>query len=242
MAEIEGLSPRANEIYDFIRRKIQDRGYGPTVREIGAEFGIRSPKGVMCHLNVLQKKGLIHREPNMSRALEPLEGSRESRERVPSPPGAGDLLRQHLDARDFAELGIEPAVQLECSDCGWHGEATAATLYGLIELLRSRAERDYTCESCTPGRYFSWRPQARRPVLRKLPYADYLLSDDWRRKRDRLIEAAGHRCQLCNAPSSEVNLNVHHRTYERLGHEADGDLIVLCEECHDRHHHDPEDD
>jgi repressor LexA len=75
MADLEALTPRQREIYQFIRRKIQGRGYGPTVREIGNEFGIRSPNGVMCHLKALQKKGLIHREPNMSRAIQLLDES-----------------------------------------------------------------------------------------------------------------------------------------------------------------------
>ena len=67
------LTPRQREIYNFIRSKIQGRGYGPTVREIGLHFQIKSPNGVMCHLKALQKKGLIHREPNMSRAIQLLE-------------------------------------------------------------------------------------------------------------------------------------------------------------------------
>lgn len=73
MADLDHLTQRQREIYEFIRGKIQGRGYGPTVREIGNQFGIRSPNGVMCHLKALQKKGLIHREPNMSRAIQLLE-------------------------------------------------------------------------------------------------------------------------------------------------------------------------
>jgi len=73
MAEHDTLTPRQREIYNFIRSKIQGRGYGPTVREIGVQFLIKSPNGVMCHLKALQKKGLIHREPNMSRAIQLLE-------------------------------------------------------------------------------------------------------------------------------------------------------------------------
>jgi repressor LexA len=73
MADLEALTPRQREIYNFIRGKIQGRGYGPTVREIGVHFQIKSPNGVMCHLKALQKKGLIHREPNMSRAIQLLE-------------------------------------------------------------------------------------------------------------------------------------------------------------------------
>ena len=73
MADLDALTSRQREIYSFIRSKIQGRGYGPTVREIGLEFHIKSPNGVMCHLKALQKKGLIHREPNMSRAIQLLD-------------------------------------------------------------------------------------------------------------------------------------------------------------------------
>jgi repressor LexA len=73
MADLEQLTSRQREIYQFIRSKIQGRGYGPTVREIGLQFQIKSPNGVMCHLKALQKKGLIHREPNMSRAIQLLD-------------------------------------------------------------------------------------------------------------------------------------------------------------------------
>lgn len=64
------LTERQQQIYEFIREKIDDRGYGPTVREIADRFKIKSPNGVMCHLKALEKKGLITREPNMSRAIQ----------------------------------------------------------------------------------------------------------------------------------------------------------------------------
>ena len=66
----EDLTRRQRAVYDFIRDKIINRGYGPTVREIGEKFKISSPNGVMCHLRALEKKGLIIREPNMSRAIQ----------------------------------------------------------------------------------------------------------------------------------------------------------------------------
>jgi repressor LexA len=61
---------RQMEIYAFIRDRIHSRGYGPTVREIGLAFKIRSPNGVVCHLKALERKGLITRGRNMSRAIE----------------------------------------------------------------------------------------------------------------------------------------------------------------------------
>ncbi|MCY2963443.1 MAG: transcriptional repressor LexA [Planctomycetota bacterium] len=64
------LTAKQRAIYDFIKEKILVRGYGPTVREIGSGFKIKSPNGVMCHLKALEKKGLITRESGMSRAIQ----------------------------------------------------------------------------------------------------------------------------------------------------------------------------
>jgi repressor LexA len=70
MDVFENLTERQQAVYDFIRDKIRTRGYGPTVREIGLEFDISSPNGVVCHLKALEKKGAIKREQNLSRAIE----------------------------------------------------------------------------------------------------------------------------------------------------------------------------
>lgn len=104
MADLDALTPRQREIYMFIRGKIQGRGYGPTVREIGNEFGIKSPNGVMCHLKALQKKGLIHREANMSRAIMLLQDT-PAGEHAPlkllGKIAAGQPLEAVEDAEDF---------------------------------------------------------------------------------------------------------------------------------------------
>src|SRR5262249_14209250 len=70
MPDFSQLTARQREIYEFIRAKIEGRGYGPTVREIGEAFEIASPNGVMCHLNALVKKGLITRDPRHARAIQ----------------------------------------------------------------------------------------------------------------------------------------------------------------------------
>src|SRR5260370_35305822 len=69
MTDMSHLTDRQREIYEFIKDKIESRGYGPTVREIGEAFGIQSPNGVMCHLNALVKKGLILRQGRCARAI-----------------------------------------------------------------------------------------------------------------------------------------------------------------------------
>ncbi len=70
MANTNSLTSRQKEIYDFIRSRMESRGYPPTVREIGTAFDIKSPNGVMCHLNALVKKGLIEREAQSARAIQ----------------------------------------------------------------------------------------------------------------------------------------------------------------------------
>lgn len=70
MADVSKVTKRQHQIYEFIREKIESRGYGPTVREIGLAFKIKSPNGVMCHLNALVNKGLILRQKNSARAIQ----------------------------------------------------------------------------------------------------------------------------------------------------------------------------
>jgi repressor LexA len=70
MPDFSQLTDRQREIYEFIENKINVRGYGPTVREIGVAFDIKSPNGVMCHLKALEKKGLIIKEPGAARAIQ----------------------------------------------------------------------------------------------------------------------------------------------------------------------------
>jgi repressor LexA len=66
------LTDRQREILDFITQSIRDRGYPPTLREIGLHFGIRSTNGVNDHLRALEKKGYLQREDLKSRALRPV--------------------------------------------------------------------------------------------------------------------------------------------------------------------------
>jgi len=69
--------------------------------------------------------------------------------------------------------------------------------------------------------------------LKTMSYKEYLETDHWREKRKSALYRAKFKCQLC---SSKENLHVHHNTYENRGNEKNEDLIVLCKECHERHH------
>lgn len=70
------LSKRQQEILDFIRER-QNGGTSPSVRDIGARFGIGSPNGVMCHIKALEKKGYIERDHNRARSIRLTDQARE---------------------------------------------------------------------------------------------------------------------------------------------------------------------
>ena len=64
------LTKRQQDILDFIESFMQKRGYPPTLREIGSEFGIKSTNGVRVNLAALEKKQYIKRRPWLSRGIE----------------------------------------------------------------------------------------------------------------------------------------------------------------------------
>ena len=71
--------------------------------------------------------------------------------------------------------------------------------------------------------------------LRSLDYrAEYLQTPHWQLTRKRALLRAGFQCQGCER--ANLSLDVHHLTYDRLGREAEADLIVLCRLCHAKEH------
>lgn len=90
----EVLTGRQKEILDFLVQTVLERGYPPTVREIGEHFSLRSTSGVARHLESLERMGWIHREPGEARSIrlkpELLEG-REPSEPVRMVPLVGHV-------------------------------------------------------------------------------------------------------------------------------------------------------
>jgi repressor LexA len=67
------LSERQQQVLDYIRTVVADRGYPPSVREIGEALGLSSPSTVHSHLSALVKAGMIRRDPSKPRAIEVLD-------------------------------------------------------------------------------------------------------------------------------------------------------------------------
>ena len=66
----EPLTARQQQILDFIERQANERGYPPSVREIGEAVGLASPSTVHSHLANLQRLGYLRRDPTKPRAIE----------------------------------------------------------------------------------------------------------------------------------------------------------------------------
>lgn len=64
-------------------------------------------------------------------------------------------------------------------------------------------------------------------------YKAYIKSPDWQMTRGIAKARAGYKCEKCGSPEG---LQVHHKTYDRLGHEWPTDLMVLCDPCHVKEH------
>ena len=89
------LTGRQKEILDFIARQMEERGYPPSVREIGEAVGLTSPSTVHSHLASLQKMGFLRRDPTKPRALEvrydPSSATPIERRPVRNVPLVGDV-------------------------------------------------------------------------------------------------------------------------------------------------------
>lgn len=112
---------------------------------------------------------------------------------------------------------ISGTVKRDCDECGKpfyskNAEAARAMLAGKLLV----------CDACR-----------HRGARTQLPYSDYLKTEYWQNRRARALLRGEHKCRVCAATTG---LEVHHNTYERLGHERDADLIVLCRNCHQLFH------
>src|SRR3979411_2190589 len=77
------LSERQKNILKYIEDYVEERGYPPSIREIGDRVGISSTSVVDYNLKVLEREGRIRRDREVSRGLELVGGSRAQRQAQP---------------------------------------------------------------------------------------------------------------------------------------------------------------
>jgi repressor LexA len=106
MAMADALTQRQREILDFISASILERGFPPTLREIGEHFSIRSTNGVNDHLKALEKKGHLRREDLKSRAMRPVLPDGSDIIPLRRPPAGTEKVPIVSNDEDMAEIPI----------------------------------------------------------------------------------------------------------------------------------------
>lgn len=99
------IPKRQQECFDFIRDFKARNGYSPTVREIMAKMGIKSPNGVVCHLKPLQKKGLIEWTEEKARSITIVGESDDWIRTSERLPDNGSRVLTFSDAHGFEIMG-----------------------------------------------------------------------------------------------------------------------------------------
>lgn len=109
MAELK-LTTRQQQIFDFIKRHTHEKGYPPTVRDIGKAIGLTSSSTVHAHLANLERLGLLRRDPTKPRAMEVLAD--KAKRAVVPPSGLPLVGRVAAGTPILAEENIEEYVEV----------------------------------------------------------------------------------------------------------------------------------
>jgi hypothetical protein len=136
-------------------------------------------------------------------------------------------------AASLPEGAIEKYPSLVDHDLSW--ALTNLKRDGLVENPRWRIWRSTTAADAQTASVVDEPVDAGRLAeLRAMSYRLYLKTPEWRQTRAAALLHAGNACSLDVTHTD--GLEVHHRTYDRLGEELVTDLTVLCHSCHQLHH------
>ena len=109
-AEDHPLTARQRRILDFIATTVRDRGYPPTVREIGEAVGLTSSSSVHAQLANLERLGLLHKDPTKPRAMTLSDSPRAEGVVVPLlgriAAGSPALAEQHIEDHLVVPMGF----------------------------------------------------------------------------------------------------------------------------------------
>jgi repressor LexA len=153
---LPALTPRQKTIYEFVLKTIREKGYAPSIQEIGSRFKIASTNGVSDHLKALERKGYIRRIGK--RAIEVLTATREiqvlgrvpagkpffSEENseglltIPMDMGAGKLFALQVKGDSMIDAGILDGDRVIVKQQGTaeNGEIVCAIIDGEATLKR----------------------------------------------------------------------------------------------------------
>jgi repressor LexA len=147
----DALNPRQREILEFLREHKRNHAYPPTVREIGQAVGLSSSSTVQNHLNALEQKGYIRRDPTKSRTVEVVGDEQQNGRILPlraftvplvGRVAAGSPVLAEENIEDRITVGPEIAGDEDAYALRVHGESMIeAGIYdGDIVVVRPRKE------------------------------------------------------------------------------------------------------
>ena len=150
MSENVTLTERQKEILDFIEAQMRERGYPPSVREIGEAVGLTSPSTVHSHLATLQRYGFLHRDPTKPRALEvrydPTSGAAVERRPVRHVPLVGDVA---ADTDVLAQENVEETIPVP-ADLAGEGDLFMLRVRGDSMVEAGILDGDYVVARAQP--------------------------------------------------------------------------------------------
>jgi hypothetical protein len=153
------------------------------------------------------------------------------------------------DVRDLVES--QPVMNFNCLYCkvelkpmNWqHRQRMYRSQKAYHRNVGDDAPTDLLCKTCIAQkadhagdqrRLDELRQQALLAEYRERPYVERRRTKEWAILKRQVHRRDGYRCRLCNR--DDVELHVHHRTYENYAQEKLEDLITLCKECHHDSH------
>jgi len=113
---MDELTERQQSILNFIIKEIKEKGYPPSVREIGSAVGLKSPASVHSHLKTLEKLNYIRRDPSKPRAIEVLYNKNEDEKKnekellhipIVGSVTAGEPILADENVEDYFSIPIE---------------------------------------------------------------------------------------------------------------------------------------
>jgi repressor LexA len=120
-----GLTRRQQQILDFLETRLQTHGSMPTIQEIAAQFGFRSPNAVTEHLRLLRQKGVITSEPGKARSLRIITPLHKLRRPVRDIPVYGSIPAGFPQSRDQEAEGC---LSVEVNSIGYKPTKNAFAL------------------------------------------------------------------------------------------------------------------
>ncbi|MGZ8571545.1 MAG: transcriptional repressor LexA [Actinomycetota bacterium] len=143
--DTSGLTARQQRILEFIARTVRERGYPPTVREIGEAVGLTSSSSVHAQLANLERRGLLHKDPTKPRAMT-LEAPRVEGVAIPLlgriAAGAPVLAEQHIEDYLTVPMGFAAGGEHFALRVAGESMLGAGILDGDVVVVRSQDDAD----------------------------------------------------------------------------------------------------